>query len=427
MRRLGLMGASAMFCDYALFGVLSPLLPYIFRSGAVSTSALEILFMSKGAAQFVSGPFAGYAATVLGPRRSMFVGLVACAASAFLFGATLPQALTGAGAYWPLVAWRSLSGVSSSLIASSAGALQGMATKLQDQQQAYSGLGLLGLGIIAGAVCGPCMAWLARFGVGVPFVVIGCLIVAVLVLHAYISVTLPSDLGEHSHETAMQGLRQLVCDPYMYCCALPLLCAISIEGLVTVAQPLRLAAEPLRLGPGDSVHMFAVFGLSALVTGRLYPRCVGPLLSCPRHVLLGGACMAVGVAMVFLSASQGTIALGNALLGLAMNPIRLAVFMLMFALMDLRKLQVFGFAMALLDMSGCLGYLLGPLFASFFGDSWKCLGVAPAVAVLCVAVLPSFAHEVEDHRVELAKKRQGEQASIGKEIEQVKGYDTAGV
>merc|ERR1719171_1998071 len=99
----------------------------------------------------------------------------------------------------------------------------------------------------------------------------------------------------------------------------------------------------------------------------------------------------------------------------------------MFALMDLRKLQVFGFAMALLDMSGCLGYLLGPLFASFFGDSWKCLGVAPAVAVLCVAVLPSFAHEVEDHRVELAKKRQGEQASIGKEIEQVRGYDTAGV
>mmetsp|Transcript_99948 Transcript_99948/g.214045 ORF Transcript_99948/g.214045 Transcript_99948/m.214045 type:complete len:450 (+) Transcript_99948:73-1422(+) len=418
--------ATALFCDYALFGVISPILPLMFLGkGTISDAALDRLFMSKAVVQLVCGPLAGYTVDRVGPRISMAVGLAVLALSSFMFGRSVLAAHSDHEKYWALLTWRSLQGVASAIIGPAGFALLAMMqdrTKNGGQQE----FALVGAGMILGMIAGPCLAGLVAISMGMPFIVIGFITVAVLILHLVLSTMMPSGKnidGANSHTEAVDGARQLARDPYLYCITAPLLTCVSVEALITVAQPLRLAST-LHFDVGGIVLMFALFGFLAVGSGFCYGPLLGKRLSCQSHIVVGNVFMCIGLIGVFACSGLGCIAVGNGLTGISMSPIRIGSFMLIATLVDYRQLKVFGFAMSCQDMVACLGYIVGPFIASTVNNRYGLVPVVGAVALLITGSLPFYASPVETYRMGLLS---GEGKSLAKAMDSEAGEHYASV
>jgi len=254
----------------ALFGVVSPILPYVFDRRVISAAWIELLFAQKSILQVICAPAAGYVIDRLGPRGPMAAGLLLLAIASFMFGEGLYRA-SGEGDYavlGRLFLWRSLQGAASSLIAPATAATISMYNRSTGSRG--RGFVYMGFAVMAGMICGPMLASLQVVRVSLPFEIIGWLCLGTLVFHVSLlqCLEVPKVLQvTNTHDEAVAGAWALLKEPYLLCVATPFLGCVSVEALLTVAQPLHLqdtGQEPIAVS-----GMFGVFGLVAMLTNSL--------------------------------------------------------------------------------------------------------------------------------------------------------------
>lgn len=115
VRRLALLCAALVFVDTMLYAALTPLLPHFAHEFGLSKARAGVLVASYATGALVAGLVGGVAATRLGPRRAVLIGLtlmsVASVGFAFagdfwsLFGARLVQGLASGFTWAGAFAW----------------------------------------------------------------------------------------------------------------------------------------------------------------------------------------------------------------------------------------------------------------------------------------------------------------------------------
>jgi MFS family permease len=105
MRRLVFLAAALVFVDTMLYAALTPLLPHFAHEFGLSKARAGVLVASYAVGALVAGPLGGIAATRLGARRAVLIGLtlMSLASVGFAF----------AGDFWSLFAARLLQGLAS--------------------------------------------------------------------------------------------------------------------------------------------------------------------------------------------------------------------------------------------------------------------------------------------------------------------------
>ncbi|MGH2998043.1 MAG: MFS transporter, partial [Gaiellaceae bacterium] len=105
MRRLVLLCAALVFVDTMLYAALTPLLPHFAHEFGLSKARAGVLVASYAVGALIAGLAGGVAATRLGARRAVLIGLtlMSVASVGFAF----------AGDFWSLFAARLLQGLAS--------------------------------------------------------------------------------------------------------------------------------------------------------------------------------------------------------------------------------------------------------------------------------------------------------------------------
>lgn len=237
----------------------------------------------------------------------------------------------------------------------------------------------------------------------------------VLLLHMSISFAMPKGFldGLNSHHDALDGARQLLSDSYLYCICIPLLAVVSVEAIITAVQPLHLAHAPLNYTQGQVMYYYGIFGFSSLLANFFYPWVLVLLFSfvgaawmpsCSKQIILGHGIMIAGIILTFATSwlapdNPGKmLAQGNSLIGISLAPVRIGVFELLSTLVKYRGLKSYGFAMAVLDMTSCGAYMVGPLFASIFSRNYTAMAIGAAIIMVFTSLTALHCAEVEDYR-----------------------------
>jgi MFS family permease len=286
MRRLLLLASAMVFLDVTFFSAIAPLLPSYVDELGLSKAEAGILSAAYAAGTLVAALPAGFAASRLGPRRSVIAGLLALGCTSVVFGFAREVALLDAA--------RFVQGVAGALIWS--GALTWLVTTAPPERRGEVIGTALGTAV-AGALLGPALGALAgTIGTGPVFSSV-LVVTAVLALAAArIPEAAPAE-REGWREVVAAMLSRRVLDAFAFV-AVPSLMFGAIEVLV----PLRIDA----LGGGHGVIAAgfiagaALEALLAPVAGRFSDRAgrrlpfVGGLSICVLTITAIGIAQTLG-------------------------------------------------------------------------------------------------------------------------------------
>ncbi len=371
MRRLLLLASAMIFFDVAFFAAIAPLLPdYVDQLGLTKAEA-GVLSAAYAAGTLLASLPAGFAASRVGPRRSVICGLLLLGVSSLIFGLV--------DQIYLLDAARFTQGIAGALIW--AGALTWLITASPDESRG-SVIGTALGTAVAGALLGPVLGALAA-SIGTELVFGSVLIVTSAL--AYAASRMPE-----AHVSERQSLREVkaallsrpILDGALFV-AVPSVMFGAIEVLV----PLRIDA----LGGGHGViaaGFIAGAGLEAVLApmaGRLSDR-VGRRMP----YVIGLTICAVAMVAVALAATLGAV-LGALIVtslgaGLCFAP----ALTLLSDIADSSSLHQ-GFAAGLSNMAWASGQVVGGIgggvVASLTGNAAPCIAIA---ALLLATIAYAF-------------------------------------
>jgi MFS family permease len=244
MRRLLLLASAMIFFDVAFFAAIAPLLPGYVDELGLSKAQAGFLSAAYAAGTLIASLPAGFAASRVGPRRSVICGLLLLGVSSLVFGQVHEIAL--------LDATRFTQGIAGALIW--AGALTWLITSAPDESRG-SVIGTALGTAIAGALLGPALGALAAsIGTGVVF---GSVLVVSVAL-ALAASRLPEPPPPEG-----QGMREVVSTllskPILETAAFVAVPSVMF-GAIEVLVPLRIDS----LGGGHGVIAAGFIGGAAL-------------------------------------------------------------------------------------------------------------------------------------------------------------------
>ncbi len=394
MRRLLVLVCVVVLVDTMLYAALTPLLPHFAHELGLSKARAGVLVAAYAGGALIGGIPGGIAASRLGARRSVLLGLtlMGCASLAFAF----------AGSFWTLVAARLLQGGGSAFSWAGAFAwLLASAPRERRGEMIGTAMGAAVFGALLGPVVGAAAALAGREAV---FAALAGLAV---VLGAW---ALRLDPGPRAPASAAAFARALRSPRLLAGLALMALPAL-LFGVLSVLGPLHLSAAGWSAAEIGGVWLVGAAGETAVspIAGRVSDR-RGPLL--PVRISLAAG------ALVSLALAAGPRPLLYAPLVVVAGAAYGTLFTPAFTLIADGADEVGmpqGMAFGLMNAAWASGALLGPAaggaIASTTGD------VVPFVvaACLCALTLAAARASRHDRAAVLVDRLTRDAAGVGRE------------
>jgi MFS family permease len=270
VRRLVLLLAVLVAVDTMLYTALTPLLPHLAHELGLSKARAGVLVAAYAAGALVAGFAGGVAATRLGPKRAVLIGLTSMVIAGIGFAS--------AGSFWSLFAARIFQGAGSGFTWAGAFAWLLAATPRERRGEMIgTAMGAATFGAMLGPVVGAAAALLGR---GVVFGSIAVLSIGLIVWTLQLTST-PAEPTRFSR--MLDALRN---GTFLAGMLLMTLGAL-LFGILAVLAPLHLAAAGWEAAAVGAVWLVAA-GLETVqapFTGRLTDR-RGPWL--PTQIALAG-------------------------------------------------------------------------------------------------------------------------------------------
>jgi len=239
------------------------------------------------------------------------------------------------------------------------------------------------LGVLSGAPLGGLIS--DQAGVIVPYLLIAGVAVVSIMLFYLVGPFPPPPPAESA-----EGVGILYRDSYVAICAGSVVLANLAVALTEPLVPLYVLEEPFNY---DATKQGLVIGFTTLgyliatpVAGAVGDK-VAPWL------LMAGGLATVGIGMIIMALDKvlWLLALGLSLLGVGIGFVDTPVLRMLAEVVEWRGISTFGSAFAIVDMSTCLGFLLGPLVASLFEAGNASLeGATVSVGIVCAVCSPSL-------------------------------------
>jgi DHA1 family multidrug resistance protein-like MFS transporter len=356
------------------YGVVAPALPLFARQFGVSRTAAGAVISAFALMRLATAPFVGRLVNAAGERVMLATGIGVVAVSSLLAGLSQD--------YWQLLVLRGIGGVGSIMFSVSAASILIRVTPnhLRGRAQgAWAGAFLLGM------IAGPAVGTVATISLRAPFFLYaGTLVVAG---------TLAMTTLRHSEFAARQSVRSaplplreaLRNRAYIAALAASFAGDWAVVGSRTAIVP-QFVTDRLGLGPG---WVYAGFLVVSVVSGALLLP-FGRIADSRgrRSVIIGGLLAgAVGFALLPTLPSIGGLILAMALLGVAGAADSVGPGAVLGDVVGGRG----GTVVAVFQMSGDLGAVLGPITAGWIAD-WQGYGAtflvsaaisaAPVIAVV---------------------------------------------
>lgn len=366
------------------YGLVAPVLPVFARSFDVSVTASSALISAFALARLVFAPLGGSMVTRFGRRPVYLIGLTVVAASS--------AACAVADSFAQLLLFRAVGGIGSTMFTISA---MGLLVRLAPAAQRGRASGLYGSAFLLGGVVGPVVGSLTSgWGLRVPFVVYAVLLMAAVVAVAVFlrepaddpvgtavdAAETPGEAGDRrvtpgaALEAPLDLRGALARGPYRAALvsnfahgwanmgvriALVPLFAAAVAESVAVGDP-----ELARWTPGLALTTFALGTMAAVnVVGPASDR-VGR-----RPFLLGG--LAAGAVLTVLFGLVGgvvTLIVASALAGVAAGAVGPAQQAAVADVSASRARVTDGKVLAVFQMAGDAGQIVGPLLAGMLVD-----------------------------------------------------------
>ena len=353
------------------FGVVAPALPLFARHFGVSKTAAGAVISAFALMRLLTAPFVGRLVNAAGERVILATGIGIVALSSLLAGL--------AQSYWELLVLRGAGGVGSIMFSVSAASILIRVTPSHLRGRAQ---GVWAGSFLIGLVAGPAVGTVASFSLRFPFF----LYAGTLVVAGGWGLT----ALRHSEFAARQSVRA---EP------MPLVAALrnrayvaaliagfagdwAFVGARTAIVP-QFVHDRLHLGNG---WVYAAFLISSIVSGALllpFGRVADTIGR--RPVIVGGLLAgAAGFALLPLSPVIGGLVVGMGLVGVASAADSVAPGAVMGDVVGGRG----GTVVAVFQMSGDLGAVLGPVAAGWIAD-WQGYAATFVVsAVISLAPIP---------------------------------------
>lgn len=295
MRRLLLLASAMIFFDVAFFAAIAPLLPKYVDDLGLSKAEAGVLSAAYAAGTLVGSLPAGYAASRVGPRKTVIYGLLLLGCTSLAFGFAKEIALLDGA--------RFIQGIAGALIWS--GALTWLITAAPEEQRGSIIGSALGTAI-AGSLLGPALGAIAGS--------IGTRPVFGSVLLITIGLSIAASRLPQPEAPEQQGLREvlrtLFSRPVLEATAFVTVPSVMF-GAVEVLVPLRIDA----LGGGHAV-IAAGFVVGAALEATLAPRAgrLSDRIGRRLPYVLGLSICAVAMVVIAVVGTLGLV-LGGLILG----------------------------------------------------------------------------------------------------------------
>jgi MFS transporter, DHA1 family, tetracycline resistance protein len=298
-----------VFLDMIGFGIVIPLLPFYVRSMGGSAEMVGLILGSFSLTQMLATPILGRLSDRIGRRPVILVSLIGNAVAMLLFAVAAERSLLG---------WLFVSRILAGTTAGNLAACQAAVADVTDGPSRAAGMGRIGAGIGLGLVIGPVLgSVLSPIHPSAPPLAAAALVLldlfgVVLFMPETRGTATAVDVEVVGQDT--RTLAQAIADPrilsVMAMYFLTFLCMTSVQ----VALPLLVNA---RLGWGEREvgHVFALYGLMALIVqggliGRLARR-----FTAARVLVMGALCVGLGMAAISDAHAPALLLLGVAFAG----------------------------------------------------------------------------------------------------------------
>ncbi|MDP9116041.1 MAG: MFS transporter [Actinomycetota bacterium] len=355
------------------YGVVAPALPLFARQFGVSKTAAGAVISAFALMRLITAPFVGRLVNALGERVILAAGIGVVAVSSLLAGFSQ--------SYWELLVLRGVGGVGSVMFSVSAASILIRVTPshLRGRAQgAWAGAFLLGM------IAGPAVGTVATISLRAPFFLYaGTLVVAgslaMTSLRHSTFAAKPSDRGTPLPLPLRAALRNTA---YLAALAASFAGDWAVVGARTAIVP-QFVHDRLGLGPG---WVYAGFLIVSVVSGALLLP-FGRIADSRgrRPVIVGGLILgATGFLLLATVPSIGGLLIAMSLLGVAGAADSVAPGAVMGDVVAGRG----GTVVAVFQMSGDLGAVLGPIAAGWIAD-WRGYAATFIVsAAISVAPVP---------------------------------------
>ena len=353
------------------FGLVLPAIPLFARQFGVGNFAAGAVISAFAFTRLVAAPVVGRLVNSLGERRLLAVGIGVVAASSLLSGL--------AQAYWQLLVLRGIGGVGSVMFSVSSASLLIRVTPSHQRGRAQ---GVWAGSFLVGSIAGPAVGTIASFSLRLPF-----FLYAITLLGAgaiALGALRNSELAARRVSPAQTMSLRIALRDKAYLAALVASFAgdFAVVGArVSIVPP--FITDRLHLGSG---WVYAAFLVVSLVSGSLLLP-FGRLADTRgrRPVVLGG--LAVGAAGFLLLPSWTTVAgllVAMALVGVAGAADSVAPGAILGDVIGSRG----GTVVAVFQMAGDLGAVLGPVLAGALADTHGYLWAFALAAAVALLPLP---------------------------------------
>jgi MFS family permease len=354
------------------FGLVAPALPLFAREFGVGKAAAGAVVSAFAFMRLVMAPFVGRLVNTFGERVMLATGIGVVAVSSALAGL--------AQSYWQLLVLRGVGGVGSIMFSVSAASLLIRVTPAHQRGRAQ---GVWAGSFLIGMIAGPAVGTIATFSLRAPFFLYaGTLVVAGLIgLGALRHSELAAPQAER---TAPLGLAVALRNrAYLAALAASFAGDFALVGARSAILP-QFITDRLGLGNG---WVYAAFLVVSIVSGVLLLPAgrFADTRGRRRVVIVGSLVGAVGFVVLPSVASAAGLLVAAVLLGVAASADSVAPGAIMGDVVAGRG----GTVVAVFQMAGDLGAVLGPVVAGWVADGAGYSATFAVSAIVCAAPVPA--------------------------------------
>lgn len=373
-----------VFIDLFGFGIILPLLPYIAEKYAATAVTIGLLSGAYSLFQFISGPILGRLSDRYGRKKLLIISQLGSMAGYVL--------LALAGSLPLLFLSRIIDGITGGNISIA----QAYMADVTDKKTRAKGMGLLGAAFGLGFMFGPMVGGLlSRYGFAAPAAFAAIIsLISTLATSIFLKETVNINKAKLSPRTAMSYTelkRVLTTAPISTLLVLFFLLSLGFSGMQGTYA--LLVQTKFNWGPQQVGYIFALIGIVAIITQVKILSTITAKIGEYKTLLTSVLILALGFGIISLTNYIPLFIIGNIFIPLGnslANPTLTAI-----ATENIPP-EEYGEALGLLQSSGSLGRIFGPVIAGeiFYRFNHNTPMLVSSVISLLVAIfiIPKLTH-----------------------------------
>lgn len=373
-----------VFIDLLGFGIILPLLPYIAEKYAATPVVIGLLSGSYSLFQFIAGPILGRLSDRYGRKKLLIISQLGSMAGYVL--------LAVAGSLPLLFLSRIIDGITGGNISIA----QAYMADVTDKKTRAKGMGLLGAAFGLGFMFGPAFGgFLSQWGFAAPaFFAAGISLLSTLATGLFLKETVNVSKAKLSPRTAMTFIelkRVITTKPISTLLILFFLLSLGFSGMQGTYG--LLVQAKFAWGPQQVGYIFALIGIVAIITQVKILAFATAKYGEYKTLITSVLILALGFGIISLTSYIPLFIIGNILIPLGnslANPTLTAI-----ATENIPP-EEYGEALGLLQSSGSLGRIFGPVLAGEifyrFGHNLPMLVSSIIFLLVSFLVIPKLTH-----------------------------------